>query len=108
MRDSLEVIGSFLVETLNQSMRCGVFPKNLKIARVTPIPKIPHARVFDEFRPINCLPKYEQLMEVVVKDQIVKYIHSNNILVPQQSGFRSNFSCESNKLRDTQLERKSG
>jgi hypothetical protein len=30
----------------------------------------------------------------VVKNQLSQYIESNNILIPQQSGFRRNHSCE--------------
>lgn len=43
---------------------------------------------------IGTLPTLEKLIEYEVKEQLQQFIDKNNILVPQQSGFRVAHSCE--------------
>lgn len=38
---------------------------------------------------VNVVPAYEKLLELVVKDQLLKYCDDNAIIVDEQSGFRS-------------------
>lgn len=40
------------------------------------------------------MPTYEKILETVVYKQLLKYLNKNNTLVPEQSGFRENHSCE--------------
>lgn len=47
-----------------------------------------------EYRPINMLPIYEKVLELVVKEQIEKYLQDNNVITEHQSGFRRKHSCE--------------
>jgi len=46
------------------------------------------------YKPINILPIYEKVLELVVKEQIEKYLQDNKIITEYQSGFRKNHSCE--------------
>jgi len=46
----------------------------------------------DEFRPINKLPVYEKILEMVVHKQLMKYLESNELITVCQSGFRSGHS----------------
>jgi len=48
----------------------------------------------EEFRPINKLPVYEKLLEIMVHKQLVIYLENNNLLEKGQSGFRAKHSCE--------------
>jgi len=70
-----------------------VFPGELKEAIVIPISKIQGIKKV-EFRPINKLPIYERLLEIVVHKQLVKYLEGNKLIAECQSGFRSKHSCE--------------
>ena len=45
-------------------------------------------------RPINTLCVIGQLIERVVKDQLIEHFEINNLFAPQQSGFRRFHSCE--------------
>lgn len=92
--DSLEITGQFFINIINTSFETGCFPKSWKEATIIPIQKKTGTRKCDEFRPINTLPSYEKLMECEVKDQLQKYIDSNEILAIEQSGFRKLHSCE--------------
>lgn len=94
IKDGLPIIGNTLVEIINESLLTGVFPENWKVATIVPIPKIKQTKKCEEYRPINILPKYEQILEIIVKEQILKFIESKKILLDSQSGFRAKHSCE--------------
>lgn len=91
---SFETVGNHLLDLINISLKSGKFPESWKVATVVPVEKIKNSKLCDEYRPINTLPIYEKVLELTVKDQLLNYIEGNNILIRQQSGFRSAHSCE--------------
>lgn len=94
MLDSLEVVGDFLVQIINESLSNGYFPASWKESTVIPVGKKPNTKNCEEFRPINSMPLHEKLMEYTVKSQLQKFILYNNLIVEDQSGFRPGYSCE--------------
>lgn len=82
------------VNILNKSLQDGSVPTKWKISTVIPIPKVQTPQVPADLRPINTLPVYEGVLERIIKEHLVEYINENNILVNEQSGFRSKHSCE--------------
>jgi len=42
-------------------------------------------------------------LEKVVYNQLIQYVNKNNILTEMQSGFRSNYSCETAVLEGERL-----
>lgn len=94
IKDSFELISVPLINIFNESLKKGVFPDCWKNSTIVPVPKIPRSIKCSDFRPINQLPLPEKLLEIVVKEQLMEYINSNDILIHQQSGFRKNHSCE--------------
>lgn len=92
--DSVDIIGVTLVKIINDSFESGVFPENWKTTTIVPIPKVTKTRKCEEFRPINMLPSYEKLIEFTAKNQLSDYLALNKIIIEEQSGFRSNHSCE--------------
>jgi hypothetical protein len=40
------------------------------------------------------ITKVEKIFKIVLNNQLSQYIENNSILIPQQSGFRRNHSCE--------------
>ena len=62
---------------------------------VIPSPKVINTKKCEEDHPINMLPISEKIMEVFIKKQILDHGKVNNILIPNQSGFRDKHSCES-------------
>jgi len=79
---------------LNKFLEKGIFPDKWKEATVVPIPKVRVTIKIEEFRPINKLPIYEKILEVIVHEQLVEYLESNNLLKECQSRFRAKHSCE--------------
>ena len=51
---------------INQSLKTGVFPNNLKIAKIIPIFKTNDKYDFNNYRPISLLPSISKIFEKVV------------------------------------------
>lgn len=94
MKRVVAVAGIKFCEILNRSLEEGIFPNEWKEAIVIPIPKIQRTKKIEEFRPINKLPIYEKVLEIIVHSQLVKYLEGNKLLEECQSGFRAKHSCE--------------
>ena len=79
---------------INQSLFTGIFPKDLKIAKVIPIYKKDDEQIFDNYRPISLLPAISKIFEKIVSKQIINYFTTNNLIFSSQHGFRQNHSTE--------------
>ena len=88
-------ISTALSIAINSSIRQGVFPEKLKIARVVPLfknkGKIWH---FENWRPVALLPALFKVYEKEINNQIITYFEKNNLLCENQFGFRSKRSTE--------------
>jgi hypothetical protein len=94
MKHVVEAAAEKICHILNKSLEEGMFPNEWKEAIVVPIPKIGGTTKIEEFRPINKLPVYEKILEIIVQKQLVQYLENNNLLSECQSGFRAKHSCE--------------
>ena len=81
-------------DIINTSLQIGECPNGWKTSTIVPIPKIEKPKKASDYRPINILPIYEKVLEIVVKKQIETYLENNKILSEHQSGFRKLYSCE--------------
>lgn len=88
------VIKEEFSDIINKSLSEGCFPEEWKTSTVIPIPKIGEPKKASEYRPINMLPIYEKVLEIVIKKQTEGYLENNNIITEYQSGFRKKYSCE--------------
>ena len=84
---------------INQIIHTGVFPRQLKIARVKPILKKGDQSNFSNYRPISLLPSISKSFEQVMAAQLIDYFTSNNLFCIQQFGFRPGYSTELAALR---------
>jgi hypothetical protein len=87
-------VADSLVSLINHSLKSGIFPDNLKMSCITPVPKIANPQVPSDFRPVSVQPFLALLIEKCANKQLVDYISKNNILYAGQFGFRSHHSCE--------------
>ena len=87
-------ISDCITLVINQSLRSGIFPDQLKIAKVTPIYKKDDKKLIKNYRPISLLPVILKVFETVICDQLNEYFTSNNLFSPQQYGFRKISSTE--------------
>ena len=79
---------------LNQSLATGIFPDNLKIAKVIPLYKKDDCLIMDNYRPVSLLTSISKIFEKTVHNQISKYFKDNNLFYKSQYGFREEHSTE--------------
>ncbi|XP_011693473.1 PREDICTED: uncharacterized protein LOC105453329 [Wasmannia auropunctata] len=88
-------INEEFVDIINTSLREGCCPEVWKTSTIIPIPKIENAKKTSEYRPINTLSIFEEVLELVVKRQIEGYLGENNIITEHQSSFRKQYLYDS-------------
>ena len=76
----------------NVSFNTGIFPNQMKIAKVIPIFKSGEKDVFTHYRPISLLPQFLKILEKLYCDRLDSFLFKYSILSPSQYGFRSNIS----------------
>ena len=76
----------------NCSLKTGVVPEQLKIAKVIPIYKKEDVEVFSNYRPVSVLPCFSKILERLMFNRCMDYIDKNSILNEKQFGFRTNHS----------------
>ncbi|CAH2108870.1 unnamed protein product [Euphydryas editha] len=81
-----------LTHLFNYSMSTCIYPSIWKKAHVVPLSKINKPTLLSHYRPISILPFLSKVMEHVVHNQLSRYMASNCLLNPWQSGFRTGHS----------------
>ena len=79
---------------INQSLKTGIFPDKLKVARVIPLYKCKDKKDISNYRPISMLPSVSKVFERIMHDQVYTYFNSRNLFYPSQYGFRKQRSTE--------------
>ena len=87
-------ICSSITLIINQSFMSGIFPEQLKIAKVIPIFKKGDASIFSNYRPISILPAISKVFEKIMSNQLHKHFKINKLYCDSQYGFRENHSTE--------------
>ena len=82
-----------LTYLINLSFNQGIFPDELKIAKVLPIYKSDDKHLIHNYRPISVLPFFSKFVEKFIFNHLENCIAPNNILLyDNQFGFRKNHS----------------
>ena len=89
------VIAPVLPNIFNACISTGYFPKVLKTTEVVPIFKKGERELCSNYRPISILNPFAKLFEKCLLDQLNNYFVSNNLISPNQYGFKKN--CSTNK-----------
>ena len=69
-------------------LRSGLFPEIWKYANVVPVHKKNEKNVKGNYRPISLLPIFGKILEKLIFDSLYSHLVSNDLLNPNQSGFR--------------------
>ena len=78
-----------LVHICNLSLLHGVFPQELKIARVIPLYKGGDSSYMVNYRPVSVLPVFSKVLERIMYDRVIDFINLNDLLHKLQFGFRA-------------------
>ena len=91
---SASLIAPDLAKIFNLSISTGIYPDNLKIAKVIPIFKKGDQTSVNNYRPISILSPINKIFEKILYSRLLKYIDKSNILYKYQFGFRKKHSTE--------------
>lgn len=83
-----------LVHLLNLSLNQGVFPDELKLAKVIPLFKGGDMSIFNNYRPISVLSVLSKVFERIFYNRLLEFLNQENILYDNQFGFRKSHSTQ--------------
>ena len=78
-----------LVHIFNLSFSSGIFPSEMKTAKVIPVFKSGNRSDFSNYRPISLLSQFSKILEKLFNLRLQQFLISNEILSNCQYGFRS-------------------
>ena len=81
-----------LTAIFNMSFQTGVFPSNMKLAKIIPVFKSGSKAEFNNYRPISLLSQFSKILEKLYNKRLEQFIDKNNVLYNSQYGFRSSMS----------------
>ena len=81
-----------LTRLINFSFGNGLFPDELKIAKVIPIFKIVTKKDTIKYRPISVLTFFSRIFEKTMYNHLISFIDKEDILIKSQFGFRKSHS----------------
>ena len=86
------MISPHLSVLFNNCAYAGVFPDELKIARVVPLFKNGDKSRVSNYRPISLLPTFSKIFEKLIHSRLMSFIDKHNVLYKKQFGFRKKHS----------------
>ena len=85
--------------TLFQSiMESESVPDDWKVANVVPVHKGGSRNVASNYRQISLTSQLCKIFETLVRDQVIEFLESNQLIKDSQHGFRKGSSCLTNLL----------
>ena len=91
IKDTYDLFIIPFTHILNLSITQGVFPKELKIAKVIPLHKAKDKHLISNYRPISLLSVFSKIFERIVYNRLISFVNDNNILYKYQFGFREKY-----------------
>ena len=94
--DLIKCVASEIAKPLsiifNASLSSGIFPDELKVAKVVPIYKKDNPQEFGNYRPVSVLPCISKILERIVYNRSYEFLSKNHLLYKKQYGFRTDHS----------------
>ena len=90
--DSAECMASILTRLFNRSLEASTFPSIWKFGKVTALFKGGDRTDCNNYRPITVLPTISKILERAVHKQLYEFLWANELLTPNQFGFRPKLS----------------
>jgi Reverse transcriptase (RNA-dependent DNA polymerase) len=81
-----------LKHILSASFTSGIFPDQLKVAKVVPIFKSGDKLCMNNYRPISLLNVFSKIFEKIVCSRLTNFLETNKLISSAQFGFRKNHS----------------
>ena len=88
IKDIQHLICKPLSFIINKSVKKGIFPEKLKVAKVTPVFKSGDKLDIANYRPISVLPLFDKIFEKAINTRLKNFLFKNKILTIEQFGFQ--------------------
>ena len=88
IKNTFNLFSDPLLHILNLSITQGVFPDELKVARVIPIYKGGNSMLLSNYRPVSVLPLLSKIFERIMYNRLIEFVNKHDILYKYQFGFR--------------------
>lgn len=92
MKATIEHISIPLTHIFNQSFQQGIFPSNLKMAKIVPIFKNGDRGLLNNYRPVSLLPAFSKILEKLVYKRLYGFLDTKKFFSEGQFGFRRGHS----------------
>ena len=90
----IQVLKKPLANIYNASLESGIFPDQLKVAKVIPLYNKGNKNDISNYRPIAQLSVFSKLLEKLMYNRLMVFIEGNEILTEAQHGLRVKKSTE--------------
>ena len=77
-----------LTHVFNLSVCNGVFPCELKLAKVIPLFKSDNCMLINNYRPVSLLPVFSKILEKLMYVRLLSFVNKHKLLYKYQFGFR--------------------
>lgn len=81
-------VGDIIVNLINTTLSSGIFPDELKIAKITPIFKKGSHTELGNYRPISVLTTFSKIVEKVIKSRTIAFVEKYFKFDKYQYGFQ--------------------
>ena len=92
LKSIITSIADPLTHIFNRSILSGIFPKQMKIAKVIPLYKKGDDLDTGNYRPISLLSSLSKILERLIFTRTIKFLNTHNIFTNSQFGFRQKHS----------------
>ena len=94
MKNIFDTLKVPLLHIVNLSLKSGIFPEKMKIAKVLPLYKAGEKTDVNNYRPISLLPLFSKILERIMHSKLSQHFEKNNLFYGKQFGFRKNCSVD--------------
>ena len=94
LKHANSMIAPILCNLINASFEQGVFPSDLKLAKVIPLHKGGSKSDIANYRPISLLPLFSKIYEKCMHKRLYGHVTKYKVICDTQFGFRAGHSCE--------------
>ena len=94
VKPSYQELSIPLFHICKNSLKFGIFPDYMKIAKIKPLFKSGLTDIVSNYRPISILPVFSKLLQRIMYNRIYTHVATNKLLYEKQFGFQNNCSTE--------------
>ena len=92
LKETINNIIQPITHIINKSLCTGIFPDQMKIAKVIPIYKSSDQCNLQNYRPVSLLSAFSKILEKIMYNKMMSFLDTKKILYKHQYGFRPNHS----------------